>query len=149
MLPFMTTLLVRLLLIWLRLMLRTVVHLLIAGRERLRIARQIGLLLRFARPVARLVLSHEWLGIIVLAVKSFVGALLAGCALLLRLLVVIRVLLTELLLGGSDQAKIVFGVLIVILSGDRITGTLRIACELNVFFRNMRSSAADFDVGTV
>ena len=145
----MTALLVRLLLIWLRLMLRTVVHLLIAGRERLRIARQIGLLLRLARPVARLVLSHEWLGVIVLAVKSFVGALLAGCALLLRLLVVIRVLLTELLLGGSDQAKIVFGVLIVILSGDRITGTLRIACELNVFFRNMRSSAADFDVGTV
>lgn len=146
--PFMTALLVWLL-IWLRLMLWSVVHLLIARREWLRISRQIGLLLRFARPVTRLILSHEWLGIVVLAVKSFVGVLLAGCALLLRLLVVIRVLLSELLLGGGDQTKIMFSMLIVILSGDRITGTLCVARELDVFFRNMRSGAADFDVGTV
>ena len=145
---FMTALLVRLL-IWLRLVLRTVLHLLVAGRERLGITRQIGLLLRFSRAVAWFILAHERLGFIVIAVKTLVGVLLAGRTLLLRLLVVIRVLLTELLLRSSDQAKIMLGMLIVVLSGDRITRTLCVARELNIFFRDMRSGAADFDVGTV
>jgi len=147
--PFMAALVVRLLVLLRLMMLRTVVQLLIPRRERLRIARQIRLLLRFARRVARLVLAHEWLGIIILAVKSFVGVLLARRALLLRLLVVIRVLLTELLLGGSDQAKVMLGMLIIILSGHRIAGALCVAGELDIFFRNMRGSAANFDVGTV
>src|SRR5438105_1060968 len=137
------------LLIRLWLLLRTVLHLLIARREWLGIAWQVRLLLRFAWPVARLVLAHERLGIIVVAVKSLFGILLAGCALLLRLLVVIRVLLTELFLGGGDQAKIMLGMLVVVFSGDGIAGSLRVARELDVFFRNMRSGAADFDVGTV
>ena len=145
---FMTALLVRLL-IWLRLVLRTVLHLLVAGRERLGITRQIGLLLRFSRAVAWFILAHERLGFIVIAVKTLVGVLLAGRTLLLRLLVVIRVLLTELFLRGSDQAKIMLGMLIVVLSGDRITRTLCVARELDIFFRDMRSGAADFDVGTV
>jgi len=132
----MTTLLVRLL-IRLRLVLRTVVHLLVARRERLGIARQIWLLLRFARPIAWLILAHERLGIIVIAVKPLIGVLLAGRALLLRLLVVIGVLLTELFLRGGDKAKIVLGMLIVVLSGYRITGTLCVACELDIFFRDM------------
>ena len=145
---FMTALLARLL-IWLRLVLRTVLHLLVAGRERLGITRQIGLLLRFSRAVAWFILAHERLGFIVIAVKTLVGVLLAGRTLLLRLLVVIRVLLTELFLRGSDQAKIMLGMLIVVLSGDRITRTLCVARELDIFFRDMRSGAADFDVGTV
>ena len=145
---FMTALLVRRL-IWLRLVLRTVLHLLVAGRERLGITRQIGLLLRFSRAVAWFILAHERLGFIVIAVKTLVGVLLAGRTLLLRLLVVIRVLLTELFLCGSDQAKIMLGMLIVVLSGDRITRTLCVARELDIFFRDMRSGAADFDVGTV
>ena len=86
--------LVWLLLIRLLLMLWTVLHLLITWRERLGIARQVWLLLRFTRSVARLVLAHERLGVVVVAVKSLVGVLLGG-RLLLRLLVVIRVLLTE------------------------------------------------------
>ena len=145
---FMTALLARLL-IWLRLVLRTVLHLLVAGRERLGITRQIGLLLRFSRAVAWFILAHERLGFIVIAVKTLVGVLLAGRTLLLRLLVVIRVLLTELFLRGSDQAKIMLGMLIVVLSGNRITRTLCVARELDIFFRDMRSGAADFDVGTV
>src|SRR5262249_51442759 len=60
-----TGLLIRLLL----LMLRPIVHLLIAWRERLRIARQIRLLLRFARRVTWLVLAHERLGVIIVAVE--------------------------------------------------------------------------------
>jgi hypothetical protein len=145
---FMTALLARLL-IWLRLVLRTVLHLLVAGRERLGITRQVGLLLRFSRAVAWFILAHERLGFIVIAVKTLVGVLLAGRTLLLRLLVVIWVLLTELFLRGSDQAKIMLGMLIVVLSGDRITRTLCVARELDIFFRDMRSGAADFDVGTV
>jgi len=143
--------LIRLLLIRLRLMLRAVLHLLIARRERLGIARQIRLLLRFTRSVARLVLAHEGLTVVVIAVKSLVGVLLAGGALLLllRLLVIIWILLTELFLRGGNQAEIVLGMLVVVLGRNRIARTLRVARELDIFFRYMRSGAANFDVGTV
>jgi len=139
-----------LLLILLRLMLRAVMHLLIARRKRLGIARQIRLLLRFTRSVARLVLAHEGLGVVIIAVKSLVGILLAGGALLLlRLLVVIWILLSELFLRGGNQAKIVLGMLVVVLGRNRIARTLRVSRELDIFFRYMRSGAANFDVGTV
>jgi len=142
--------LIRLLLIRLRLMLRAVLHLLIARRERLGIARQIRLLLRFTRSVARLVLAHEGLGVVIIAVKSLVGILLAGGALLLlRLLVLIWILLSELFLRGGNQAKIVLGMLVVVLGRNRIARTLRVSRELDIFFRYMRSGAANFDVGTV
>jgi hypothetical protein len=146
---FLTTL-IRLLLILLRLMLRAVMHLLIARRERLGIARQIRLLLGFTRSVARLVLAHEGLAVIIIAVKSLVGVLLArGALLLLRLLVVVWILLTELFLRGGNQAKVVLGMLVVVLGRNRIARTLRVARELDIFFRYMRSGAANFDVGTV
>ena len=142
--------LIWLLLIRLRLMLRAVLHLLIARRERLGIARQIRLLLRFTRSVARLVLAHEGLGVVIIAVKSLVGILLAGGALLLlRLLVVIWILLSELFLRGGNQAKIVLGMLVVVLGRNRVARTLRVSRELDIFFRYMRSGAANFDVGTV
>jgi hypothetical protein len=143
--------LIRLLLIRLRLMLRAVLHLLIARRERLGIARQIRLLLRFTRSVARLVLAHEGLAVVIIAVKSLVGVLLAGGALLLllRLLVVVWILLTELFLRGGNQAEIVLGMLVVVLGRNRIARTLRVARELDIFFRYMRSGAANFDVGSV
>jgi hypothetical protein len=137
------------LLIGLLLLMRPIMHLLIARRERLRVTRQIRLLLRFARSVARLVLTHEGLRVIVVAIKSFISTLLRGPALLLRLLVVIGVLLAELFLRGGDQAKVMLGMLIVILSCDRIARALGVACELDVFFRNVGSCTADFDVGTV
>jgi hypothetical protein len=144
--------LIRLLLILLRLMLRAVMHLLIARRERLGIARQIRLLLGFARSVARLVLAHEGLAVVIVAVESLVCVLLTGGALLLRLrllVVVVWILLTELFLRGGNQAKVVLGMLVVVLGRNRIARTLRVARELDIFFRYMRSGAANFDVGTV
>ena len=142
--------LIWLLLILLRLVLRAVMHLLIARRERLGIARQIRLLLGFTRSVARLVLAHEGLAVVIIAVKSLVGVLLAGGALLLlRLLVVVWILLTELFLRGGNQAEIVLGMLVVVFGRNRIARTLRVARELDIFFRYMRSGAANFDVGSV
>jgi hypothetical protein len=41
------------------------------------------------------------------------------------------------------------GVLIVIFGGDRVTGTLRIAGELEIFFGNVRSIAPDLHVRSV
>src|ERR1700731_2329364 len=61
----------------------------------------------------------------------------------------LRLVLTELLLGGGDQAEIMFGVLVVILGGYRIAGRARVARQLNVFFRNVGCRTADLDVGSV
>ena len=62
---------------------------------------------------------------------------------------VVRVLLAELLLRRGDQAEIMLGVLIIIFRRDRIAGALRVARELDVFFRDMRGGAADLHVGPV
>src|SRR3989304_1586896 len=42
-----------------------------------------------------------------------------------------------------------FGVLVVIFGGHRIAGALRVARELDVFFRDMRGGAANLNVGAV
>ena len=126
------------LLLWI--MLRPIVHLLIARRKWLGIARQIRLLLGFTRPVAWFVLTHERLGVIIVAVKALVAALLCATAraLLLRLLlIVVGVLLAELFLRGGDKTEIVFGMLVVIFGCYRVSGTLRVARELDIFFRNV------------
>ena len=141
------------LLIGLLLVLRPVLHLLIARRKWLRITRQIRLaLLRLRlRCVARLVLPHERLAVIVAVIEAVVGRTLRRSALtmLLRLLVVIGVLLAELLLRRGDQAEIMFCVLVVIFGCYRVAGALRVACKLDVFFCNVRSGATNFYVGTV
>ena len=133
------------------LVLRAIVYLLVARRKRLGVAREIRLLLGFARAVARFVLAHERLTVIIIAVEAFVVALLvlsAGRS-LLRLLIVVGVLLAELFLRGGDETEIMFGVLVVILSGNGIARALRVARELNIFFRNVRSRAADLNVRAV
>ncbi len=61
----------------------------------------------------------------------------------------LRLVLTELLLGGGDQAEIMLGMLIVVLGGHRVAGGARIARQLHVFFRHMGGGAADLDVGSV
>ena len=139
------------LLVWLRLMLRrTVVHLLVTRRKWLCVARQIRLLLGFARRVARFILAHERLRIVVAVVETLLVALLLSARRsLLGLLVVVRILLTELLLRRGDKAEIMFGMLVVIFRGHRIAGSLRVARKLDVFFRYMRGSATDFDVRPV
>jgi len=139
-------------LVGLLLMLRAIVHLLVARRKWLGVAREIGLLLLgFARPIARFILSHERLTVVIVAIETFVGPLLmlsTGRA-LLRLLIVVRVLLAELLLRGGNETEIMFGMLVVVLCGNRIARTLGVARELNIFFRDMRSRAANFDVRAV
>jgi hypothetical protein len=138
-------------LVGLLLMLRAIVHLLVARRKWLGVAREIGLLLGFARPIARFILSHERLTVVIVAIETFVGPLLmlsTGRA-LLRLLIVVRVLLAELFLRGGNETEIMFGMLVVVLCGNRIARTLGVARELNIFFRDMRSRAANFDVRAV
>jgi hypothetical protein len=137
----------------LRLMLLTIVHLLVARWKRLSIAREIRLLLRFARRVARFILAHESLAVVIVAVKTLVIPLLmlpAGDALLLLLLlIVVGVLLAKLLLRGGNETKIMLGVLVVILGGNRIAGALGVTRKLDIFFCDVRSRAANFDVRAV
>lgn len=146
-------LLLMLLRLMLLMLLRTILDLLITRRKRLSIARQIRLLLRLSRSVAWLVLTHVRLIVFFVPIEGVItGLLLAAgrAALLMRLLlVVVRVLLTKLFLRRGDQAEVVLGVLIIILGGHRVARPLRVTRELDVFFRDMRSGAADFDVGTV
>src|SRR5262249_5097961 len=108
---------------------------LMLARIGLRLARRVGLWLRFAaeRRIDPVIL----LGI--------VRALLARLAFRTE----VRLALPELLLGGGDHPGIVLGVLIVVLGRDGIAGRLRVAGKLDVFFRDVGSGAADFDVGTV
>ena len=145
--------LVRLRIGLLLMMLRAVLDLLVPGWEWLGIARQIRLLLRLPRRVARLILTHERLIVFFVSIEGVVTGLrltTGRATLLMRLLlIVVRVLLPKLLLCRGDQAKVVFGVLIVIFGRYWITRSLGVTCELDVFFRDMRSGAADFDVGTV
>jgi hypothetical protein len=135
----------------LRLMLLTIVDLLVARWKWLSVARDIRLLLRLAWRVARFVLAHESLAVVIVAVKTFIVPLLVLPArrTLLWLLIVVGVLLAELFLCGGNETKIMFGVLVVILGGNRIAGALGIARKLDVFFRNVRSRAANFDVRAV
>lgn len=130
------------LLLMLLMLLRAILDLLITRRKRLRITGQIRLLLRFARRVTWFVLAHKSLVVVVITIVAVVAAglrLAAGrAALLMRLLlVVVRVLLTKLFLRCGDQAKVVLGVLIIILGGHRVARTLRVTRELDVFFRDM------------
>lgn len=142
----------RLLLVGLWLMLRAVVHLLVARRKGLRIAWQIRLrlLLRLTWRITRLVLAHEWLTVVIVAIEAVVSPLLlpTGRA-LLGLLVVVGILLAELFLRRGDKAEIMFGVLIIIFGSYRIAGSLRVTRKLDIFFRDVRSGAADFYVRTV
>ncbi len=135
----------------LRLMLLAIVDLLVARWKRLSVARDIRLLLRLAWRVARFVLAHESLAVVIVAVKTFIVPLLVLPArrALLRLLIVVGVLLAELFLRGGNETKIMFGVLVVILGGNRIAGALGVTRKLNIFFRNVRSRAANFDVRAV
>lgn len=61
---------------------------------------------------------------------ALVVTLVGHIAALLAALLIVGLALSKLLLGGSDQAEIMFGVLIVIFGRYRIAGTLRIARKL-------------------
>ena len=133
------------------LMLRTMLRV-IAWRKWLRIARRIRLLLLWRLNEAGFVLAHERLTVIAIVIEVFAAAalrLLSGLTLLRLLLLVIRVLLAELFLRGSDQAEIMFGVLIVVFRRYRVARALRVARELNVFLRDVRRRTADLHIRPV
>jgi hypothetical protein len=80
-------------------------------------------------------LAAHWGLLAVAVVVAVVGR--HAATLLFAALLVIRLALAELLLRGCDQAEIMLGVLVVILRRYRISGTLRIAGKLKIFFGNM------------
>ncbi|OJU21674.1 MAG: hypothetical protein BGN84_05845 [Afipia sp. 62-7] len=112
--------------------------LLIAG-IRLLLTR-LELLLRLRNEAGFCAEAREAVGIIVVVVERV--------AIDARLLL-LRLVLAELFLRRGDQAEIMFGVLVVIFGGNRIARTARVAGELNIFLGNMRSGAANLDVGSV
>ena len=57
--------------------------------------------------------------------------------------------LTILILRCGDEAEIVLRVLQIVLRRNRISRRLRIACKLQVFLGDVRSSASYFDIGSV
>src|SRR5579862_1864825 len=104
-------------------------------------------LLLFARVVwlrlgcIRLTAHLRLLLAVVIAVVDGTAAHVAA-----RLLLVIGLALAKLFLRGGDQPEIMFGVLIVILGGNRIAGALCIAGELEIFFGDVRCRSPDFYV---
>src|SRR5215471_6717867 len=113
-------------------------------RERLRVARDIGL--RLAGAVRRIGgAAHRRLPIVVAVVEATFAH---PGRLILRTLEV-GIVLPELLLRRGDHAVIVLGVLIVILRRDRIARGLRVARELNIFFCNVRWISANFYIRAV
>src|SRR5215470_3518952 len=121
------------------LLLRLIVLLL---RERLRIARQIGL--RLARSEWHLANDRLLIALVLL------GRLLARAA---RRVVFgageMWIVLAKLLLRRRDQTVVVLRVLVIVFRRDRIAGGLGIARKLNVFLGNVRWISTNFDVGTV
>lgn len=104
--------------------------------------KMLRLLLLFAR-VKRLTLRRiglAGLGLFVAVVVAVVGAAAT------RLLLIIRLALAQLFLCGGDQTEIMFGVLVIIFRRDRISGALRVAGKLEIFFRDVRGRATNFDV---
>ncbi len=121
----------RLVLLWLMLIvLRLLMVLLLARIEVLLLARRE----RFAD-----------LRLIVAVVVAIVGRIVVYPATGL-LLLVIGIALAKLFLSGCDQAEIMFGVLIIMLGGNRISGALRVAGELQIFFGDVRRRSTNFYV---
>src|SRR5438034_9875272 len=125
----------RLKLLRVRLLLRVIVLLLIVVGLLARI-----ILLRLARG--------EWLatGMRLLVVSLVIT--LVGAAKLARLLLLIvrRLTLPKLLLGRSDQPKIMLSVLVIVFRCNWIARALRVARQLEIFFPNMGCRSANFYV---
>src|SRR5215510_14076 len=121
------------------LLLRLVVLLL---RERLRVARQVGL--RLTRSERHLANDRLLIALV------FVSHLLARAT---RRVVLgageMWIVLTKLLLRRRDQTVVVLRMLIVVFRRDRIAGGLGVARKLNVLLSNVGRVSANFDVRTV
>ena len=116
---------------------------------RVRLLRLIVLLLIVVGLLARIVLLRlargEWLAIDMwLLVVSLVITLSAAELARLLLLVIRRLSLPKLLLGGRDQPKIMLSVLVKVFRRNWIARALRVACQLEIFFRNVGCRSANF-----
>src|SRR5580700_10746971 len=79
---------------------------------------------------------------LIIAVVGKVAALVAA-------LLIIGLALPKLLLRRGDQPEIMLGVLIIVFGRDRISGTLRVAGKLKIFFGHMGGGSANFHVRPV
>ena len=84
-----------------------------------------------------------------LLVVAVLVALVSAAHLARLLLLIVRLTLPELLLRGRDQTEIVLGVLEIIFRRNRITGALRIASKLQIFFSDVGSCSSNFYVRPV
>jgi len=117
-------------LIVLGLMLLRLMVLLLARVKRLRLARR--------ERLANLRL--------VVVVVVIVGEIVAVAHAAAGLLLVKRLTLAKLFLGGCNQTEIMLGMLIIIFRRNRISGTLRVAGELEIFLGDVRRRSANFHV---
>jgi len=97
--------------------------------------------LRFARR-KRLAADGRLIVAVVVTVVRTVAALFAA------LLEVGRGL-AKLLLRRHDQTEVMLGVLIIILGRDRVSGALRIASKLNIFFSDVGCRSPNFHVRSI
>jgi hypothetical protein len=94
----------------------------------LRLARHVGL--RLIRPIAGLA-AHGRHAVAVIVLEGIIAARIA-------LRPVERLILAILFLSGGNHPEVVFGMLVIIFCRDRVAGSLRVARELHVLFRDMR-----------
>ena len=80
---------------------------------------------------------------IVVTVIGKVAALLAAA------LLIVGLALAKLLLRRGDHAEVMLGMLIIVLGGYRVPGTLRIAGKLEIFLGDVRCRSPDFHVRSV
>jgi len=82
-------------------------------------------------------------------VVAVIGKIAPHFARLLRLLLVVRLILSKLLLSGSNQPEIMLGVLVIVLRGYRIAGALGITGKLKIFLGNVGCCSPDFHVRSI
>ena len=118
-------LVLRLLVLWLLVVILVMLIVLMILVMLIVLVRLMGLLLRKERLLLRSIgLAGHLRLVIVLVVAVVVGKIAAHVT--AGLLLEKRLGLAKLFLRGGDQAKIMFGVLIIIFAGDRVPGALRI-----------------------
>jgi len=129
-------------LVLLRLILRLMMLLVVLWLVLLRL---MVLLLRVERWLRRVRFTTH-LRLVVALVIVVVGEVVVRPAATTGLLLEIRLGLAKLFLRGGDQAEIMLGVLIIIFTGNRIAGALRVAGELEIFFGDVGRRSSDFYV---
>ena len=113
---------------------------------RVRLLLLIVMVLLLARIILLRLAWGEWLATDMRLLVVSLVITLVGTAELARLLLLIvrRLTLPKLLLGGRDQPKIMLSVLVKVFRRNWIARALRVACQLEIFFRNVGCRSANF-----